>query len=194
MSTRAGRRLRRWLALAGFVVGSWFGINHEPHRTGIAADSAAIYAVLLDEFPGDIPRWELVRLVEATPAHATYMGIGDPDDPRDFGWLLRELPGAEPGTVAGFRQRVNDTTSLRGLTPRSRVWLVPGDDGDEPDSPLELAPHRAFSHIGFNPGRTQAIVYTSYRCGGTCGSGHYVLLERTGRHWRIASATMAWIA
>jgi hypothetical protein len=188
------RERTRWLALAGFVVGSWFGINHEPRRTGIAADSAAVYAVVLSDLPRDAPRWEPVRLVEAAPAQATYMGRGDSDDPGDFGWLLRDLPGAERGSVAGFRDRLNDRTSLRGLLPRSRVWLVQPQGNSEPDSPLELAARHTFSHIGFNPERTQAIVYATYTCGSMCGSGHYVLLQRTGRRWRIVSTTMAWIS
>jgi hypothetical protein len=196
MSGGAAGRLRRWLAIAGLLAGLWLGLNAEPRRTGIAADSAAIYGVLLDDLPHAAPIRQPIRFVEATPARGLSLDLNLDQPPPSSGltWLLQALPGAESATVADFERRLKDRRSLRGLLPRARVWLVERDPVGEPEHPVALAPLNAFSHIGFNAGRTQAIVYVSYVCGGMCGDGHYVLLERTGRRWRISRHTMSWIS
>jgi hypothetical protein len=43
----------------------------------------------------------------------------------------------------------------------------------------------SLSRVGFNPERTQALVYAQYRCGGDCGHGEYVLLEKAGGRWQV---------
>ena len=194
MSSQSADRALRGLALTGLLAGLCLGLNAEPRRTGIAADSAAIYALLLDELPHAAPIRQPIRLVEVTPAPAAYIGMSHPPLPRDYDWVLRELPGAQPATVADFERRITDHTSLRGLLPRARVWPVPPSKDGGPAQPVGGLPVHAFSHIGFNPGRTQAIVYVSYDCGGMCGDGHFVLLERSGRKWRIAGSVMSWIS
>lgn len=194
MTRRAGRRVHRRVAIAGLLTGLWFGLNAEPRRVGIAADSAAIYTLLLDDLPHAAPVWQPIRFVEVTPAPVTYLDLNRSPIPSDLTWFLQGLPGAEPATLADFERRLDDRRSLRGLLPRARVWLVERNRTGEPEHPLALAPLNAFSHIGFNAGRTQAIVYMSYVCGGMCGDGHYVLLERTGRRWRISRHFRGWIS
>lgn len=41
------------------------------------------------------------------------------------------------------------------------------------------------SQIGFNGDRSEALLYVSYVCGGLCGSGHLVYLERRGQTWQV---------
>jgi hypothetical protein len=193
---RAGRRAHRRLAIAGLLAGLWFGLNAEPRRTGIVADSAAIYSALLDDLPHAAPIRQPIRFVEGTPARGLSLDLNldQPLPPYEVTGLLQALPGAEPATLADFERRLKDRRSLRGLLPRSRVWLVERNQAGEPEHPLALAPLNAFSHIGFNAERAQAIVYVSYVCGGMCGDGHYVLLERTGRRWRISRHFRSWIS
>jgi hypothetical protein len=194
VTRRAGRRVHRRLATAGLLAGLWFGLNAEPRRTGIAADRAAIYAVLLADLPHAAPIWQPIRFVEVTPAPATYVDMSHPPLPYDLSWVMGELAGAQPATVADFARRLEDHTSLRGLLPRTRVWPV-GRSGDGgPAQPVAWFPIHAFSHVGFNPSRAQALVYVSYVCGGMCGDGHFVLLERSGGRWRIADSVMSWIS
>ncbi len=187
-------RMQRWLALAGLVAGLWLGLNAEPRRAGMAADRAAIYALLLGiPTVQDAPGWQPVRRVQSAPAVATYMDLAASGTPPEYQWLLREFPRAAPATVADFTRRQEDRSSLRGVLPRGGVWLVRAPAGvDGEDSARR--PYYAFSQIGFDPGRTQAVAYASHVCGTTCGAGHYVFLERTGGRWQISSMFMAWIS
>jgi hypothetical protein len=55
---------------------------------------------------------------------------------------------------------------------------------DISDQPRSAAPSVAMSVVGFNPGRTRAVVYISSSCGGFCGSAKYHLLERVQGKWK----------
>jgi hypothetical protein len=46
------------------------------------------------------------------------------------------------------------------------------------------------SAIGFNPERTQALVYVERGCGATCGQGGYVLLSKEGKVWKVQKEAM----
>src|SRR5204862_1604277 len=50
------------------------------------------------------------------------------------------------------------------------------------------------SNIGFNKARSQALVYFVHWCGTLCGSGHYILLSRTGKEWKVEMAEGIWIS
>jgi hypothetical protein len=52
----------------------------------------------------------------------------------------------------------------------------------------------SFSQVGFNPERSQALVYFEHWCGGLCGSGLYLLLEKSEGGWKVAKAHRSWIS
>jgi hypothetical protein len=45
----------------------------------------------------------------------------------------------------------------------------------------------AFSRVGFNISKDQALVYVSQSCGSRCGTGKYYVLSKDGSGWRIRS-------
>ena len=51
-----------------------------------------------------------------------------------------------------------------------------------------------FSRVGFNRKMNQALVYFEHWCGGVCGSGIYVLLERGEEGWKVTKMHRAWIS
>jgi hypothetical protein len=194
------RRLRGALALAGLLCGAWLGFTHEPRRGGMAADTAAIYALLLDSMPrlsGFAPaRVRFVRGVperpwQFSPVHGIIL---EPGDVRPY--LARGFDRVDPATVEAFQRAVSRTDAFGRLLPRRRVWRVGASVGGvEPLVPRILyASVHGFSHVGYNPARTQAIVYATFHCGETCGGGVYVLLQRSPRGWRIVDTLMAWIS
>jgi len=50
------------------------------------------------------------------------------------------------------------------------------------------------SRVGFNAERTQALFYFSNRCGGLCGAGSYVVMEKRGRGWVISKEIEMWVS
>jgi hypothetical protein len=50
------------------------------------------------------------------------------------------------------------------------------------------------SRIGFNPSKTQALVYVGNVCGGLCGIGDFFLLRKESGKWRIQTQLNAWIS
>jgi len=53
----------------------------------------------------------------------------------------------------------------------------------------------ALSRVGFSPNENQAAFYMSNHCGGLCGAGYFVIMEkRTGSDWKVLQETHLWIS
>lgn len=50
------------------------------------------------------------------------------------------------------------------------------------------------SKAGFNSKKTQAFIYAGRQCGGLCGSGKYILLEKKGSAWAIKTDMELWVS
>lgn len=50
------------------------------------------------------------------------------------------------------------------------------------------------SRVGFDPMGEQAMVYVEYGCGGSCGGGFLVVLEREPRGWIVVERRRQWIS
>jgi hypothetical protein len=54
--------------------------------------------------------------------------------------------------------------------------------------------YMAFSRAGINSSGNQALIFMKHVCGGLCGSGHYLLLEKNDQGWVIQKHFRAWVA
>jgi len=52
----------------------------------------------------------------------------------------------------------------------------------------------SFSRVGFSEDGTQALFYLSNHCGGLCGGGMYVVMEKRDGSWAIAKEIEMWIS
>jgi hypothetical protein len=50
------------------------------------------------------------------------------------------------------------------------------------------------SRAGLNPAMSQALIYVEHGCGGLCGTGHYLLLEKSDGIWKVTRKFRAWIS
>ncbi|MBG8553543.1 hypothetical protein [Hymenobacter guriensis] len=50
------------------------------------------------------------------------------------------------------------------------------------------------SRIAFNPAKTQALLAYGWQCGGKCGYGEVLLVEKVAGRWRIRQAVETWIS
>lgn len=51
-----------------------------------------------------------------------------------------------------------------------------------------------FSSVAYNPGRTKAVCYRAYVCGGLCGMGEMYFLEQKPGGWKVVARSVLWIA
>ncbi len=85
-------------------------------------------------------------------------------------------------------------------------FALPKQDTVLPTAETELRPlwdssesfrslgYLTLSGVGFNPSRTQAIFYVEHMCGGLCGGGWYVLMEKVGGTWQFRDKHFTWIS
>ncbi len=50
------------------------------------------------------------------------------------------------------------------------------------------------SRIGFSADGKQAMLYSANRCGGKCGAGTYVVMEKVGGGWRVVKEILTWVS
>ena len=51
-----------------------------------------------------------------------------------------------------------------------------------------------FSELLFNDKKSMGLLYYEFRCGGLCGYGNLLLIEREDKSWKIKDALMTWIS
>ena len=52
----------------------------------------------------------------------------------------------------------------------------------------------SLSHVGFDSGLRQAMVSSSFVCGGLCGTGRLYILRKTGGTWEVTSNSITWVS
>lgn len=50
------------------------------------------------------------------------------------------------------------------------------------------------SRVGYSADRKQAMFHAKNHCGGKCGTGSYVVMEKTNRGWKVAKEVLVWIS
>jgi hypothetical protein len=52
----------------------------------------------------------------------------------------------------------------------------------------------SLSHVGFDANLDEAIVSTSFVCGGLCGTGKVYSLKKRWGHWRVVNQWIVWVS
>jgi hypothetical protein len=50
------------------------------------------------------------------------------------------------------------------------------------------------SRVGFNPDGNQAAFYISNSCGGLCGAGYFVIMEKVDSKWKVVQEVQVWVS
>jgi hypothetical protein len=121
-------------------------------------------------------------------------------------YLLKKCPALEAVTLDSFREvnthpanfhplfRLPVKCELIDESEFDRIFEKGGWWKDYykkyPDSQGFLT----LSRVGFNPDGDQALFYATNGCGGKCGTGSYVVMQRIGSNWRILKEIIFWIS
>jgi hypothetical protein len=194
------------LCRSDFLEGSAFCSQ----ATAQEAEEAAVYAALVEQL-SIADRGSLIVVQDQTVnAHSFPMAALE-DDPSErlFEALQLDFPFAEPTTLASFR--ANNEKSWPMANPfllRTPIRLI-GRQEVERFSTQEsgiwweafyrdyrgAAGFLMLSKVGFNRELNQALVYSAFACGDTCGFGSFVfLVKECGGRWRIRSAAEPWVS
>jgi hypothetical protein len=124
---------------------------------------------------------------------------------------VRQVPGLDSTTWASFVARNRAPAPVCGAFPSgAEVVLVPDSvpralraEAGNPDGYWRAFYARypraagltSTSGVGVSADGRQALLTLGHGCGGRCGHGHVVLLERArGGRWRVRHARMTWIS
>jgi hypothetical protein len=50
------------------------------------------------------------------------------------------------------------------------------------------------SRVGFNSDGNQAAFYVSNNCGGLCGGGYFVIMEKVNSNWKVVQEVQLWVS
>lgn len=121
-------------------------------------------------------------------------------------YLRKQSPRLQTSTLNSFRDANTHPAPLRPLfqlgLPYELVDKVEIDAIFEnhgwwtdyykkyPDSQGFLT----LSRIGFSADGKQAMFYSTNGCGGKCGTGTYVVMEKVGASWRVMKEILMWVS
>ncbi|HEX8696731.1 MAG TPA: hypothetical protein VF746_30210 [Longimicrobium sp.] len=183
------RRLRRRLAAfaaASLAAGACSGPAAAPPGA-----EAEVYAAVLDAVYA--PGGRLVVVRETRPVFRA-------EGPEGAGLLdvhRKHLSGLRPAMERDFLRHVRTARPLPAALSGERpvAWMSGTEFGAFPGWWLRWrlgssGGAAVFSAIGFDADSTQALLYHSHACPGTCGYGGLVLAERRGGRWVVVGRSI----
>jgi len=118
---------------------------------------------------------------------------------------MQELPGLPDELVADYAAaneagRVLSADEFRTLTPvtvlsRGEIGELTGGakGGHGFRNPLPAPGYVTFSRVGFTEDRALATLFVNFVCGGRCGGGQILVLEKRDNRWHVRQAeTIIW--
>ncbi|HKE59326.1 MAG TPA: hypothetical protein VKB46_21605 [Pyrinomonadaceae bacterium] len=178
-----------------------------PSSMDIEAEKYAVYSALLrDMYVENDVKLLVIQQAEcdiATPDQAPRFGA-DADQ-----WTFNQMPSLQPDTIEQFNLEKRKCFPVtRQLTLPVKYVIVGSKELDQVFRKQGIvsgwnAFYRRYpqssgtidmSNVGFNAELDQALVYTGRMCGGLCGAGHFVLLSKDERGWKVAAKVMTWIS
>jgi hypothetical protein len=121
--------------------------------------------------------------------------------------LRQKAPSLQQTTIDAFR-RANARQAFLGrgfrfpveyeIVDESRLAPIFKRDGGGWDAYYKQYPGAqgiaTVSRIGFSADGAQALFYIKNSCGGLCGSGWYLIMEKRDGRWIIAKAILKWVS
>ncbi|MFT3902230.1 MAG: hypothetical protein QM727_03615 [Niabella sp.] len=85
-----------------------------------------------------------------------------------------------------------DTIDVRELRTKFNYKIY--SDRNFPDDKIHKIGTVRLSKIAFSDNRSKAAVYTSFICGGLCGSGQILFFQKINRAWNYINSWDLWVA
>ena len=197
-------RIARLLLIAAAAAACFPSAPPEPTRPAPApsaghADELAVMALVVDSVLAQPNERFLVLADSTSPSHldaeqlANFVPALDSASRAELmhDFLAKNAtPGPTPVSIPA--------TSVLRISNVSRIFAGDGDFSAKWEAFFtRFAPARAYNTIsrpGFDAPRRNAVIATGTICGGRCGQGRLIVLEKTGGAWRIARRVDTWVS
>ncbi len=174
----------------------------------IEEEEYAVYSALIEELYASRGGKLLVIDQDVSGCAGTGNNVeGEKARQQDLNKLTAKLAGLSAATIADFRKRemqcryfeskfnLRTKYVLTGKPERNSIFFKQ-DVKKAWDNFFRKYPGASgylnFSNIGFNEDRTQALVNTYRKCGGSCGAEQMVLLTKANGRWAVTSTHKIW--
>jgi hypothetical protein len=167
------------------------------NESGIQAEEYVVYDVLIKETGREEKNADRLLVIKEQPS--PWISPIDDGQSNFYEEMKKDTPALMTETVNDLRARNKEGFKFARNFKIERQYVILTDEefktlfkaggGDGWTGFREKYPKAGgivtFSRVGFNPDRTQALVYRGYQCGGLCGGGNYYLLRRKNGGWVI---------
>ena len=121
-------------------------------------------------------------------------------------YLHKNLPQLEDATLKSFRDACSQPATFRRnfrlpvpyqLVDKATIDTILHQPGWWTDYYTKYPGSQGFielSRVGFAPDGRQAVFYAANYCGGTCGTGTYVVMRKLNSSWRVANEVLMWVS
>lgn len=191
--------MKKHLLLTAIVLLITYPVPGTPSPVGTSAEEYAVYSAVIANMFETKVEFLVIQDATATDFTEDHSKQHDP-------YFRRMFPTLAKGVVKDYTAKNNKPVRLKDsfklnikhvLVDKQEIVKIfkgPGSWEDfykrYPDSSGLIV----LSRVGFNPAMNQAMIYIEHSCGGLCGTGHYVLLEKTSDNWRVVQQIMVWVS
>ena len=176
-----------------------------PIPAALSADEYAIYDVIINPNPPSQFQAQGEIVIEADTTNR-YNPSDRATDIR--GYVARQMTGLQPQTIDSFLAANQTMTPLADqfhlngrivlLSRADQAKIFSGDWQTMWTTFYQRFPGasglRAFSRVGFNSARDQALVYYQISSGSLDAEGSMILLKKTSTGWLVQQQLQLWIA
>jgi len=121
-------------------------------------------------------------------------------------YLRKQSPRLQTSTLNAFRDANAHPAPLRflfqlripyDLVDKAEIDAIFENHGWWTDYYKKYPDSQGFltlSRVGFSADGKQAMFYSTNGCGGKCGTGTYVIMEKPGASWRVVKEILMWVS
>lgn len=171
----------------------------------IEDEEYAVYSALIKYMSEDAGTKRLLVIEEQT---SPWVGFPEDDPDKFYRELKESAPALSAEVIDDFRARNKGEHTLARRFDIGREYVLVGEKELNKIFKEAGGGWKAFykkypgaggylvlSRVGFNADRTQALVYQGHSCGGLCGAGSHMLLNKKNGAWVVeGSIGPSWVS
>jgi hypothetical protein len=181
------------------ALSSLFGCRHSPAEV-TDAEYRVLSAYAAGKFVGEERIRQIVIFNETVGRAETPQGMADLNNVHGLKTAHSQVYRAflDANLYPGSFRRSFTLPVPYQIVASSEMHSIFGTPGDVWGRFYEKYPNSTgllrLSRVGFNSDGNQAAFYISNYCGGLCGGGYFVLMEKVNSNWKVVQEVQVWVS